>query len=148
MGRLYAQNLADTSVYALAVESTPTCGQTISCRVYARSTDGYSLGSNEVHFLLPLTPPGPLQVTLDGQEAIAPDAECEWLATATGGFGSYEYAWFVNSQLQVGEVAQSLTLGGGAAPFTIQVQVTDEALHIQTAELFVASDPGAMCSRT
>jgi hypothetical protein len=68
-------------------------------------------------------PPGPLGVTIDGPTLVRAGNNCNWLASTTGGAGTFSYEWLRNDSIV--SVGQNYAGNTGTTDFTLSLRVTD-----------------------
>lgn len=80
--------------------------------------------ANRVLFSNFTAQPPPLAVQISGPTSVSPFAQCQWHASASGGTGSYTYAWSVDGQ-SVGTNSTQLTFTNSGASFVVGVTLSD-----------------------
>lgn len=102
-----------------------------------------STPSNIVYFQKPAA----ISASIVGQSSIRTSTSCIWNANATGGTGSYSYAWKVNG-VAVGSNSSQLLYKNTGSNFTLSVAVTDGVSFPATATLGVTVSGSAPVCQT
>lgn len=90
----------------------------------------------------PPPPPLPLSVLLEGHNYVRPSVNCTWFASASGGSGSYTYAWKKNGQ-PLGTNSSQLSYTNAGSNFTLSVTVSEGNLTPATATMSVSVNSSA-----
>jgi Bacterial Ig-like domain (group 2) len=142
-----ATNWGSSNTSVATVSSTGTLTAVGAGIVNIVATVGGLVGSlaTQLTVVAPSGGGGTLSVSISGRSLIQPNVYCEYLGTASGGTGSYTYAWTQTTGTGVGSATNDY-LAKSSSPFTLTLHVTDSNGATGTATKSVSVGSTTTCN--